>query len=101
MRSPQPRSGAQTRLHSAYLGRGATSRLPPPTRPEGGPGRGPPSPHGGSNNRDTGGSTSRATMEVDMAEEEKAGPSAGDKRGTTDPAGAAPGGGSGHYELPW
>ncbi|XP_030818381.1 replication factor C subunit 2 [Camarhynchus parvulus] len=41
-------------------------------------------------------------MEVDMAEEEeKAGPSAGEKRGPTDPAGAAPGGGSGHYELPW
>ncbi|XP_062363040.1 replication factor C subunit 2 isoform X2 [Cinclus cinclus] len=40
-------------------------------------------------------------MEVDVAEDEKAGPSAGEKRGPVDPAGAAPGGGSGHYELPW
>lgn len=40
-------------------------------------------------------------MEVDVAEDEKAGPSAGEKRGPADSSGAAPGGGSSHYELPW
>ncbi|XP_074016787.1 replication factor C subunit 2 [Numenius arquata] len=39
-------------------------------------------------------------MEVEEVEAEKAGPAAGEKRGSADPPGTAAGGG-GHYELPW
>uniref|UniRef100_A0A8C3KQV1 Replication factor C subunit 2 n=1 Tax=Calidris pygmaea TaxID=425635 RepID=A0A8C3KQV1_9CHAR len=39
-------------------------------------------------------------MEVEAVEDEKAGPAAGEKRGSADAPGTAAGGG-GHYELPW
>lgn len=38
--------------------------------------------------------------EVEAAEDEKAGPAAGEKRGSAEAPGAAPAA-SGHYELPW
>lgn len=39
-------------------------------------------------------------MEVETVEDEKAGPAAGEKRGSADPPGAGAAAG-GHYELPW
>ncbi|KAK2537579.1 Rfc2 [Columba guinea] len=39
-------------------------------------------------------------MEVEATEDEKAGPAAGEKRGSAEAPGAAPAA-SGHYELPW
>lgn len=50
--------------------------------------------------RDRPGPAAAMEMEVEVAEDEKAGPAAGEKRGPSDPPGAAPAA-SGHYELPW